>query len=68
MTTPATRPPTVRAHPDLTGYAPRAEAWHAYDENIYDGAPDAGPQIVGLGATAEAALADYDEQRAEAGK
>jgi hypothetical protein len=52
----------VRAFPDLTGYAPASEAWHAYDTNTYDGAPDAGPQIVGHGATAVEALADYRAQ------
>ena len=32
--------------------------WTAYDEN-YDGAPDAGPQIVGYGNTEEEALREY---------
>jgi hypothetical protein len=49
----------IVAHPDLTGYAPRTERWHAYDDDTYDGAEDAGPQIVGLGATPEEAIADY---------
>ena len=50
---------TIIALPDLTGYAPHAERWHAFDDDTYDGAPDAGPQIVGYGATAEEAIANY---------
>jgi hypothetical protein len=50
---------TVVAHPDLTGDAPRSERWHAYDDDTYDGAPDAGPQIVGYGATPLDAINDY---------
>lgn len=49
----------IQAYPDLTGYAPPSERWHAIDTDTYDGAPDAGPQIVGTGATAHEALADY---------
>lgn len=51
-----------QAFPDITGYAPAAEAWHAYDVDTYDGAHDAGPQIVGVGPTAEAAIDDWMEQ------
>ena len=58
------RSPTVKAFPDLTGFAPPDSAWAAYDTDTYDGAPDAGRQIVGYGATAEAALADYDAEAA----
>jgi hypothetical protein len=54
------RSATVMAYPDLTGFAPQSERFTAYDSNTYDGAPDAGPQIVGHGATSEEALADYD--------
>lgn len=32
--------------------------WYCVDDN-YDGAPDAGPQIVGWGATEEEAITDY---------
>lgn len=39
--------------------------WAAYDDNTYDGAPDAGPQCVGYGPTEEAAIADFKEQWAE---
>jgi hypothetical protein len=52
----------IRAFPDLSGAAPADCAWHAYDDSTYDGAPDAGMQVVGLGPTAAAALADYAEQ------
>ena len=33
--------------------------WIAYDDDHYDGAPDAGPQIVGYGATADQAVEAY---------
>lgn len=36
--------------------------WMAYDDDKFDGAPDAGRQIVGYGRTKEDALADYREQ------
>jgi hypothetical protein len=39
--------------------------WAVYDDDTYDGAPDAGPQIVGYGATPEAAMLDFQEQLAE---
>lgn len=39
--------------------------WVAYDENTYDGAPDAGPQIVGYGSTEHEAIADFREQLLE---
>lgn len=49
----------IVAHPDLTGYAPPNERWSAFDDDTYDGTPDAGPQIVGYGATEAEAIADY---------
>lgn len=52
----------IQAFPELTGYAPKAESWYAIDTSTYDGAPDAGPQHVGYGPTAEAAIADLQEQ------
>ena len=36
--------------------------WCAYDDDTYDGAPDAGPQIVGHGATEKEAVEDFMEQ------
>lgn len=36
--------------------------WMAYDDNTYDGAPDAGHQIVGSGATEAEAIRDFQEQ------
>jgi hypothetical protein len=36
--------------------------WAAYDDDTYDGAPDAGPQIVGTGATEAEAIADFEQQ------
>jgi hypothetical protein len=35
------------------------------DTNEYDGAPDAGPQLIGRGKTEEEARADFFEQRME---
>jgi hypothetical protein len=35
------------------------------DSDEYDGAPDAGPQLVGQGDTEAEALADFHEQRLE---
>ena len=52
----------IKVLPDLTGFAPADSQWMAYDDSTYDGAPDAGPQVVGFGPTAAAALADYADQ------
>ncbi len=51
---------TIRAFPDLSGFAPRDCAFYAIDEGTYDGAPDAGllARAVGCGATPEEAIAD----------
>jgi hypothetical protein len=57
-------PDAIKAFPDLTGYAPRAEAWHAYDTSTYCGCPDC-HYPVGTGATADEAIADLLEQLAE---
>jgi hypothetical protein len=38
----------------------------AYDADTYDGAPDAGPQIVGYGRTRAEAIMDFHFQWAEA--
>jgi hypothetical protein len=54
----------IVAHPDLTGYAPAAEAWYAIDGDSYCGCPDCRCPV-GTGATAEAAIADLLEQMAE---
>jgi hypothetical protein len=51
-----------RAYPDLSGFAPKHEQFYAIDDDTYDGAPDAGPQVVGVGPTAEAAIADAIEK------
>jgi len=40
----------------------RSFDWCAYDDDTYDGAPDAGPQCVGYGATEAEAIADFREQ------
>jgi hypothetical protein len=40
--------------------------WCAYDDNTYDGAEDAGPQIMGHGATEAEAIAQFQERWAEA--
>jgi hypothetical protein len=56
----------IVAHPDLTGFAPKAESWSAYDENSYDADCDQdgffSTSLVGYGPTAEAAIADLLEQ------
>lgn len=36
--------------------------WCCYDDNTYDGAPDADPQVVGWGKTEAEAIADFWEQ------
>jgi hypothetical protein len=43
----------------------RTHDFCAYDEDRYDGAPDAGPQNVGWGRTKDEALSDLCEQLAE---
>jgi hypothetical protein len=40
----------------------RSMDWVAYDDNTYDGAPDAGKKIVGQGVTLGAAVKDFAEQ------
>lgn len=42
--------------------APDAERWACYNSDEYDGAPDAGAQMVGYGPTEEAAKADFMDQ------
>lgn len=38
---------------------PYGFGFRCIDDNEYDGAPDAGPQLIGEGMTAEAAKADF---------
>jgi hypothetical protein len=56
----------IVAHPDLTGYAPKAECWSAYDADTYDADCDQdgffSDSLVGHGATADEAIADLLEQ------
>jgi hypothetical protein len=40
--------------------------WSAIDDDTYDGAPDAGPQAVGYGATEAEAVADLMAQLEDA--
>jgi hypothetical protein len=40
----------------------RSSDYAAYDDDTYDGAPDAGAQVVGWGATEAEAVADFWEQ------
>ena len=49
----------VYCHPPIPD---RSSDYAAYDDDTYDGAPDAGPQIVGWGATEQAAIAEFWEQ------
>jgi len=51
----------IKAFPDITGWAPKNERYHAIDENTYDGAPDSNSPI-GTGPTPEAAIADLKAQ------
>jgi hypothetical protein len=51
----------IEAFPDLTGYAPKSEAWHAYDTATYCGCDDCHCPV-GTGATADEAIADLLEQ------
>ena len=46
----------IEAFPDTTGYAPKGETWHAYNCDTYDGAEDAGHQLVGYGENAAEAV------------
>jgi hypothetical protein len=61
---------SIKAFPDLSGYAPKTEAWHAFDEDTYDADCDQdgffSTSLVGTGATAEAAIADLLEQLEDA--
>ena len=43
----------------------RSFDWKAFDADTYDGAPGAGTQIVGRGATEAEAIADYVFQKSE---
>jgi hypothetical protein len=56
----------IQAHEDNTGYAPRAERWHAIDHDTYDGADDSHCPV-GHGATAKAAILDLLEQLLDEG-
>ena len=62
-----TRPATVKAFRDNTGYASPDGAWIAYDTENYDGAPDAGraAHLLGRGHTEAEALADWDREAAD---
>ena len=58
----------LQAHEDCTGYAPRGERWYAIDADTYDGADDAGPQMMGHGSTEKEAMMDLIEQMLDAGE
>jgi len=47
--------------------APYGNQWMAIDHNLYDGAPDAGPQAMGHGTTKNAAVLDLMDQLEEVG-
>jgi hypothetical protein len=57
----------MRIKTELDLDAPAPLAWCAWDEDTYDGAPDAGARAraQGRGATKEAAVADLQEQLEE---
>jgi hypothetical protein len=52
----------IVAHYDPPPIPIRDFDWSVIDEDTYDGAPDAGHQIIGHGKTREIAMADYQEQ------
>jgi hypothetical protein len=52
----------MELHTEFRYLAPDAERYATYDLSEYDGAPDAGPQLVGVGPTPEAARQDFWEQ------
>lgn len=45
-----------------TSYQSMPAIWHAYDDDTYDGAEDAGPQLVGEGKTEAEAISDLAEK------
>ena len=47
--------------------APYGKDWIAVDNNLYDGAPDAGPQAMGHGTTKNSAVLDLMDQLEEVG-
>ena len=49
----------------VTQVSPFGLGYSVYDADEYDGAEDAGPQLVGNGDTAAEALEDFHEQRLE---
>jgi hypothetical protein len=57
---------TIRTSFDPPPIPVRHLDWSAVYDGEYDGAPDAGPQLVGHGETEEAAVAELVEQRAAA--
>jgi hypothetical protein len=58
----------IVVHEDNTGYAPRDERFYAIDDATYDGAEDSKTRnMVGTGATPEAARADLLERMEDAG-
>ena len=47
--------------------APYGNEWMAVDHNLYDGAPDAGPQAMGHGTTKNSAVLDLMDQLKDMG-
>lgn len=52
----------MKLHVEFRYLAPDAERYDCINLDEYDGAPDAGAQMVGYGPTAEAAKADFMDQ------
>lgn len=49
----------IVAKPDWTGFAPPDRTWSAYDDDLYDGAPDSPTRsLIGFGRTREEAIED----------
>lgn len=58
----------LRYGPDVhVEQAPYGKEWMAVDNNLYDGAPDAGPQAMGHGITKNSAVLDLMDQLEEVG-
>jgi hypothetical protein len=56
----------IRTEEDVSGFAPRDCRFTAYDDDVYDGAPDSrNRHYIGFGATAAEAVADLQRLLAE---
>lgn len=56
------KPPTLRTENTYPPIPNRNFDWTVIDDDTYDGAPDAGPQLMGSGPTETLAIEDFWEQ------